>query len=180
MDEILKKVQKIDEKGINDNDLSLDKSIEDYKKIINTMKSFNETEDNITYSTNIEKFNYDCLSFIEYVKKCIIDDDFYLLYMLREENIIIYGKYEHGMKKDRHTIEMVSNDDLKKLYQLLQSEFSTDFYHGCKHTFGEGWSLNPTIGENVMIEINSDINSDRNWIYEESHNEQGIELKSKK
>ena len=75
---------------------------------------------------------------------------------------------------------MISNEDLKKLYELLQNEFSSNFVDGWKHTFGKGWSLNPTIGENIIMDINSDIYSDSSWFYAESHKEQQSELPNKR
>lgn len=33
-----------------------------------------------------------------------------------------------------------------------------------------GWSLLPTIGEKIMLEIDSDDLEDKNWIYKETHN----------
>ena len=152
----------------------------DRNSISNMLESLSITKNNAAYSTDINRFNDDCLKFINYIKECISDGNFYVLYMLREENIIVYGKYNHGRKIDKHTIEMIGNEDLKKLYELLQSKFPSDFVDGCKHTFGQGWSLNPTIGENIIIDINSDVNSDMNWFYEEVHKEQKSELSKKK
>ena len=71
--------------------------------------------------------------------------------MLRNDNLIDYGRYKQGIRRKKDTIEMISNEDLRKLYELLQTEFASNFQDGCKHTFGEGWSLNPTIGENVRL-----------------------------
>ena len=180
MSDILKKVQKIDDEDMESNNSFMDKSIEDYKKISDMLKTLSVIEETETYSSDMDRFNDDCSNFIKYIRQCVENDDFCVLYMLRQGNVIIYGKYDHGIKKDKHTIEMISNEDLKKLYELLQSEFSSDFVDGCKHTFGKGWSLNPTIGENVIIDIDSNNYSDSNWFYEESHKEQKSELPKKK
>ena len=175
-----KKVEKIDENSINNTNSFMDKIKKNYEELSDMLKSLDITKDNTNYSTNINKFNDDCSKFIKYIKEYINDDDFYVLYMLRNGNIIMYGKYNHGKKIDKHIIEMVSNDDLKNIYELLQSEFASEFIEGCKHTFTEEWSLNPAIGENIIIDIDSDMDSDIKWFYEESHKEQKSEESKKK
>ncbi len=172
MSDFLKRIQEIDEKGIDSNDTFLDKSLEEYKEITNILKSFNSSIQNESFSGDLNKFNKDCSEFIEYIKKCGESSEISVLYMLRMENVIHYGKFNHGVRMDKNAIEMMGDEDLRKLYLLVQSEFVSDFVDGYKHTIGEGWSLNPTIGENVMIDISSDNSSDKNWFYEESHKEQ--------
>ena len=73
--------------------------------------------------TNIkkEKIQYNFKEFIEYIKTCINDDSFHILYMLRKKNIITYGEYGNGRKIDKNTIEMISNEDLKKLLNQQKS-----------------------------------------------------------
>ena len=175
-EEILKKVQEIDEKGIDKNDPFLNKCFEDYKKTDDIFKSmFPDVAAgaNNIFSSNLDIFNEACTKFINYIKQCVENtNELYFLYMLRNGNSIDYGRYVKGIRRTSDTIKMVSNEDLRKLYRLLQQEFSSDFKDGCKHTFGEGWSLNPMIGENVMIDINSYNSYDKNWFYEESHKEQ--------
>ncbi len=175
MGDIFKKMQEIDEKGVERNDPFLDKCIEDYKKVNDMTKSIFSDRTDMSFSGDLNKFNEACVEFINFIKQCVdnVDDNkVYVLYMLRNGNSIDYGKYEHGIRRKKDTIEMISNEDLRKLYELLQAEFASDFTDGWKHTFGEGWSLNPTIGENVMIDINSYNSYDKNWFYEESYKEQ--------
>ncbi len=179
MSDILKKIQKIDEKEIDSNDGFIDKCIEDFQKF-NMLHSFDSNEENKSFNSDFDKFANDCLEFINYIKQCIENNEVSSLYILRKGNAIHYGKYDYGIKKDQSIIEMISDEDLKKLYELMQHEFSSDFVGGWKHTFGEGWSLKPTIGENVIIDINSSSPSDRDWFYEESHKEQKSELPKKK
>lgn len=122
------------------------------------------------FSKDLSKFNQDCIKLIEFIKQCAENsNDAYFLYLLRNQNFISYGRFEQGIRKKINIIQMVSNEDLKKIYNLLQTEFASDFIDGYKHTFGEGWSLNPTIGKNIMIDINSDNTFDSNWFYEEVH-----------
>ena len=173
-------IKKINENDTNNSSSFIDKTKKEYEELSNMLESLKIDEDNIKYSTDINKFNSDCLEFIEYIKTCINDDSFHILYMLRRKNIITYGEYGNGRKIDKNTIEMISNEDLKKLYELLQNEFSSNFVDGWKHTFGKGWSLNPTIGENIIMDINSDIYSDSSWFYAESHKEQQSELPNKR
>ena len=174
--DILKKVQEIDEKGIDKNDPFIEECFEDYKKAIDMMKSmFPDVDDetNSIFSSDLDIFNEACTKFINYIKQCLENtNELYVLYMLRNGNLIDYGRYEQGTRITSDTIKMVSNEDLRKLYRLLQQEFSSNFKDECKHTFGEGWSLIAIIGENVMIDINSYNSYDKNWFYEELHKEQ--------
>lgn len=180
MSDILKKMQEIDENGIEKNDTFLDKSIEGYKKFYDIFKPFTSTAEEQPFSSDLDKFNNDCLEFISYIRQCISNGEIYVLYLLRKGNAIHYGRYDHGIKIDKSIIDMISDKDLRNIYELMQNEFSTDFVDGYKHTFGEGWSLNPTIGENVMIDINSNSPNDINWFYEESHKEQKSDYLRKK
>ncbi len=177
--DIFKKVQEIDEKGIDKNDPVvpfLNKSFEDYKKAIDMIKSMVPDvadEANSIFSSDLDIFNEACTKFINYIKQCVENtNELYVLYMLRNGNLIDYGRCEQGTRITSDTIKMVSNEDLRKIYILLQQEFSSNFKDGCKHTSGEGWSLNPIIGKNVMIDINSYDSYDKNWFYEELHKEQ--------
>ena len=155
MGDIFKKMQEIDEKGIDKNDSFIDKSLEAYKKLNDMVKSIIPDKTNSTFSSDLNIFNEACTKFINYIKQCVENpNEVYVLYMLRNDNSIDYGRYKQGIRK-KDTIEMISNEDLKKLYELLQTEFASNFKDGCTHTFGKGWSLNPIIGENVMIDINS-------------------------
>lgn len=174
MSDIFKKMH---ENGVEETDAFLNKSIEDYKKFYN---SFNSSAENQAFSSDLNKFNNDCLKFISYIRQCFSNEEIYVLYLLRKGNILHYGMYDCGIQTDKGVIEMTSDEDLRNLYELMQNEFSSDFVDGCKHTIGEGWSLNPTIGGNVMIDINSSSPNDRNWFYEESHKEQKEDLPKKK
>lgn len=125
------------------------------------------------------KFSRD--RFIEYVKKYTNDsEEFYALYILRRNNEIEYGRYEHGIRIKEDIIKIVTQNDLKVLYELLQTEFADSFCEGYKQTFGIGWSLVPQIGDNIMIDINSDNPIDKNWFFEESHKEQNNDYSPKK
>ncbi len=161
-------------------DDSLDINLESYKMFLNELKTLRTGEEEKSFSCDLNKFNDDCSKFIMYIRQCIENNEISILYMLRTKNTIHYGKYDQGIKYDKDVIEMISDEDLKKLYELMQNEFSSNFAPGCKHTFGEGWSLNPIIGENVMIEIDSSSPNDRNWFYEESHKKDENNLVKKK
>ena len=169
MSENLSKIQEIDEKGIGRNDAFWDKILEDYKRYSEMVKSFSSGEEKIPFSSDVDKFKADCLEFISYIRQCVGSDETSVLYMIRRGNSIHYGRYDYGIKIDKSVIDMISDEDLRRLYELVQNEFSEEFVDGCSHTFGEGWSLKPLIGENVMLDIKSDSHSDRNWFFEETH-----------
>lgn len=184
MSDIFKAVQEIDEKGIDDKNDFLDKCIkeliEEDKKISDTLNPFKTSEQHETFSSDINKFNEDCIEFIEYIKQCSEESELSILYMLRQGNTIHYGKNNHGVRMDKSVIEMTNNQDLRKMYKLMQIEFASEFDENYKHTFGEGWSLCPIIGESVVIEIDSDNSMDKNWFYEQSHKEPGEKSPNKK
>ena len=145
------------------------------------MSSDETNETNSIFSRDLDIFNEACTKFIEYIKRCMENtDELYVLYILRNGNLIDYGRCEQGTRITNDTIEMVSNEDLRELYILLQEEFSEDFKNVRKHTSGEGWSLSPIIGENVMIEISSDNSFDLNWFYDEAHKKQESDSPQKK
>lgn len=176
MSDIFKIVQGIDKKGIDDKDDFLNKCIDEWmeedKKISETLKSSWTSKQQDTYSSDINKFNKECIEFIEfieYIKQCSEESELSILYMLRQGNTIHYGKNNHGVRIDKSVIEITNNQDLRKMYELMQIEFASDFKDNYKHTYGEGWSLCPIIGEHVVIEIDSDNPMDKNWFYEQSH-----------
>lgn len=151
--------------GTNENNIN--KSKKSYEELSNMLKSLNTINDNINYSTDINKFNNDCSKLIKFIKETISDNNFHALYIQRKKNIIIYGKYIQGIKANMDIIEMISNEDLKNIYELLKNEF-LPYFTSEWNTLGTGYSLSPKIGENIMISICSDIPSDSNWFYEEA------------
>lgn len=126
----------------------------------------------------VEEFNKECAKFIKYVKDCVEADEISILYLTRIDNVIKYIKKQVGKVVDEHIINMVTEEDLKKIYQLLKTEFSYAFDVGPTHTFGKGWSLTSIVGDHVMIITDSENDYDKEWIYEECM--QGIEENRKK
>ena len=173
-----KKVQEIDKKGIDKNDpvvTFLKEYSEEYKKAVEMFKSMypDGDENNNIFSSDLVTFNEECTKLINYIKQCVENPtEIYVLYIFRKGNLIDYGRCEQSTNNTGDTIKMVSNEDLRELYRLLQQEFSSSFNAGFKHTFGEFWSLIPIIGENVMINISSDNKFDLDWFYEEAHKKQ--------
>lgn len=128
------------------------------------------------FSDDLESYKEDVQRFIDYVKFCTFLEDFTYIFLERRESKIIYGKMQKGIKTDKCIINMVSAADLQEIYHLLKIEFASDFHKGSKHTFGMGWTLLPTIGENVIIDIDSDNHEDRNWFYEEKDSREIIDM----
>lgn len=176
--DIFKIIQEIDEKGIDKNDPVvpyLKEYSEYYKKAVEMFKSMypDGDENNNIFSSDLVTFNEECTKLINYIKQCMENPtEIYVLYIFRKGNLIDYGRCEQSTNNTGGTIKMVSNEDLRELYRLLQQEFSSNFNDGIKHTFGEGWSLIPIIGENVMINISSNNKFDLDWFYEEAHKKQ--------
>lgn len=178
---IAETLKQLDDTGDLMSDEKVLDAIENFKNKDNLLKYPNlDKVSEPTFSSDLDKFNIDCLTFINYVKQCKQTDEFFVLYLSRVGNVIKCGKYDHGTQIDLDKIKMVSDNDLKKIYDLLQNEFPNDFVDGCKHTFGQGWTLNPSIGENIWIDIKSDNLNDQNWFYEESHKEPSNEIQNKR
>lgn len=92
----------------------------------------------------------------------------------REGNIISYSRLQAGIELDNHKIIMTKSDNLKEIYGLLKTTFGPDFVYGNKHEMFGGWSLLPSIGDKLMVEITSDDPADSEWIYNEIHNRQPV------
>jgi len=114
-----------------------------------------------SFSSNIEKYSEDVKMFIEYVKICTFQDENTFLFLERRKNQIAYGKMQKGTRTDIHTIDMISAADLQAIYEQLKIEFASSLTKKVRRTLALGWSLLPMIGENVIIDINSDNSTDR-------------------
>lgn len=120
-----------------------------------------------TFGTDLKKFDEECVDLIDYINQSYQSNETSTLYLFRKNNTILYGKYYKGIKVQQHDIEMVSNEDLKKIYYILQNYFSNVCWEGSKHTMGIGCSLILGLGENIMIDINSYNMDDKNWFEKE-------------
>ena len=120
------------------------------------------------YSKDIVKYNKECRRFLEYIKQYIIKNEVNILYINRKENIIKYGKIEENTKINENTINMINENNLKDIYIKIKKEFQDNFINGIKKTYGEGWSLNPIINNNTLIDINSDNIQDKKWFCKEA------------
>ncbi len=116
---------------------------------------------------NINALKQEYEAFLKYIKSRVEADEISILYITRENDYIHYGKINHGVREDVGNIKMTDENSLKTLYELLKTEFSSLFSYGSKHTFGMGWSLYPTISDNILIEIESNSSADEIWFYEE-------------
>lgn len=157
------------DKKLEKKDPFLDKCLDSYREISDMLKKICVSEDEFSFSTDLDKFDKECSVFLNYIHQVVAEGEFAALYLSRNANIIQYGKFSNGIRSNSHTIEMVSANDLKRIYDLLHASFLDSFDEGFKHTFGEGWSLLPVICEKVVIDISSSNSNDRNWFYTESH-----------
>ena len=122
------------------------------------------------FSTDYDKYNEQVKNFLDYVALTKEVSDFAFISVKRINNVIRYSRYKQGLPVDRNEITMVSSGDLRALYETLKISYGAEFVPGSKHEMMHGWSLLPTIGEKIMLEIDSDDLEDRNWIYKETHN----------
>ena len=112
------------------------------------------------YSINIEKFNDDCRTFIDYVKQLIEKGDSHSICLSRMHNIIKY----YGKEKN-NTIEMVSTNDLRNLYEMLKNEFSSNFEEYFVHDIMGKCSVFILINNKISVEITSSDFDDKQWLY---------------
>lgn len=135
-----------------------------------TLNKVHETIDAISYSDDYEKYNEEVKDFMDYIAMLQVTEDFAVIKVNRSGNKITYSRYQQGMPVYSNKISMVSSLDLKTLYETLKVAYGEQFVPGCKHEMMNGWSLLPTIADKIILEIDSDNQLDRNWIYQEAHN----------
>lgn len=123
-----------------------------------------------TFSDDEVQYDEQLKQFLEYITLNKEFGDFTYIRIKREGNIISYSRLNQGFALDNHKIIMTKSDNLQELYKMLKVTFGPDFVFGSKHEMMGGWSLLPSIGSKLMLEISSDDYNDRNWIYDEIHN----------
>lgn len=121
------------------------------------------------FSTDYDKYNEQVNNFLDYIAMIKEVEDFAVIKVKRINNVIRYSRYKEGLPVDRNEIAMVSSVDLRALYEILKISYGAEFVPGSKHEMMHGWSLLPTIGEQIVLEIDSDDLEDENWIYNETH-----------
>lgn len=137
----------------------------DYTQSIRQEETF--SDDEVKYA---EQFKF----FLEFLTINKEFGDSTLVRIKREGNVISYSRLNQGIALDRHEITMTKSDNLKELYETIKETFGSEFVFGSKHEMIEGWSLLPTIGGKLMLEISSDNLDDRNWISKEIHNRHSV------
>lgn len=141
--------------------------------------------DSIIYSGDVTKFSEDVESFFVYLDSLCSSDELAFVYLLGTGNVVKYGQTINGFKQNVGTIELTSPDSFEAIYDLLKLRYYDTFDFGYKHVFMSGYSLLPTISNNVILEIESTFSLDKNWIYkvieehrrEEYEQQQDNELK---
>lgn len=136
--------------------------------------AFLEGNREITYSTDYDKYDEEVKDFMDYVALTKESEEFAFICVRRDDNTIRYYKMREGSPIDMHSITMTGNDNLKEIYESLKVAYGPEFKHGHKHEMINGWSLLPVIGDNVIIDIDSNEPTDKNWIYEEVHQKPAI------
>lgn len=125
-----------------------------------------------TFSDDVVQYDEQLKYFLEYITLNKEFGDFTYIRIKREGNIISYSRLNKGLALDNHKIIMTKSDNLQELYRMLKVTFGPDFVFGSKHEMIEGWSLLPSIGSKIMLEISSDDSEDNKWIYDEIHNKE--------
>lgn len=97
--------------------------VEFYKQI-NVVDSFN---DSVKATLN----QYEDI--IEYIKFLVSQNDFVDLKLVREKNILKLNKIIGKSSRELFSVKMVSNLDMKVLYEVLKLEFCDNFYIGYKN-----------------------------------------------
>lgn len=134
---------------------------EDFDQLISQEEAF--SADEVQYDEQLKEF----LEYITFNKEF---GDLTYIRIKREGNIISYSRLTMGLALDDHKIIMTKSDNLYELYRMLKVTFGPDFVFGSKHEMMGGWSLLPSIGSKLILEISSDDLEDNKWIYDEIHN----------
>lgn len=123
-----------------------------------------------TFSDDEVQYDEQLKEFLEYITLNKEFGDLTYIRIKREGNIISYSRLTMGFALDDHKIIMTKSDNLYELYRMLKVTFGPDFVFGSKHEMMGGWSLLPSIGSKLILEISSDDLEDNKWIYDEIHN----------
>lgn len=142
----------------------------------NFYKRQKSTEESKSFSQDIEIYKDDVKRLINYLKVFMRQKEFSLIYIKRSGTQIKYGRKKLGIPQDEHTIEMTSQNDLQRIYNQIKLVFADCFVKGSKHEFSNGLSLLPSLGKNIILEIDSDNAYDQNWFSEESKRDLIIDL----
>ena len=153
-------------------DLSLKlKSSEGVDDIFGTFLKYIEKDDEkqkgLTFSNDIRKFNEDINNFVKYVRENISDENIGFMFLERKDNVIRYGKKYKGIRVETIDIDMISNDDLKNIYELLKNEFNSSYDLYFKNDFLYGWQMGMSINDELNIDFDSSSLYDSIWIEEE-------------
>ena len=114
------------------------------------------------FSKDENKFNEQCKKLFNLINEGLIDEKIVGIFLKREDNLI----YFNGVQQDKNTIEMISNDDLKKIYELMKSIYGKNILTGYEHDFYHKFALSITIEENIFLLISSDDAYDQEWFKE--------------
>ncbi len=124
----------------------------------------------IADSTDYVEYSEQMKDFMDYVAITKEIEEIAFIKVTRIGNVIGYGRLKEGSQVDHHEIKMSNEASLKELYETLKITYGPEFCPGSKHEMMGGWSILPTIGDNIMLEISSKEATDSEWIYEEIHN----------
>lgn len=120
------------------------------------------------YETDENKFKQELDKLINFLKNKVQNEEIAVLFIERIANTIMYGQFEKGFKSEASRFDLMNNDGLKGIYELIKVEFADTYEDGCTHSAVEGWNLLPALNGDVLLHIESQNLSDRNWIYEEA------------
>lgn len=128
------------------------------------------------FSKDLDKFNEDCQGLFSLLKGCLnAEEKISWINIERKNNLIYYQKNNQY----KNTIEMMTNDDLRKIYDLIESRYSSRFETGFTFGFRGEYILNPIIGGNVMLEISSDTQHDIEWFFEKINYDKNDDIPKK-
>lgn len=159
----------------DEEDKGIDTLLHEIVHTIDSKSSTNASDRNAhneqIFSTDYEKYNEQVKNFLDYIAIIKEIEDFAVIKVKRTNNVIRYSRYKEGLPVYRNEIAMMSSKDLRALYETLKISYGAEFVPGSKHEMMRGWSLLPTIGEKIILEIDSDDLEDENWIYNETHHQ---------
>ena len=169
--DVFKRAIDLDRKNMDHEGIFLDRIINSYNQLREMNEDILKENDSNSFSSDLNKFVAECSELFDFILKCSSaeGDENQVLSVYRNGNSINYGEKEQTGLVSKGIIEMTSDDDQKKIYDLLQTKFMSKISLGARQIFGGGWALCPIINDRIVINIESNNPNDQKWFYEESH-----------
>lgn len=156
----------------NNNNFNISqKDLVELREYLNMLHG-NRIKNVVNYGDDEEKFQNDIKELLQYIHE-LMKDEFHVIFLKRVQAGVYYGEYNKGSKLKKGIINLNNEDGLKRIFDSIQDEFQENFELGAEHNDMDGWSPLSTIGDNLVLKVESDEIYDKNWFYEYTHSDKG-------